>query len=100
MFWRSAQLGLFSLALAGCNFSLDKGWVPPDSRDGAVDAAVRRDAGAEAGAEAGQDMARWCRIACAAPDDQDECEEQVFCGDAAVCADEPSCEVCTLCRDQ
>jgi hypothetical protein len=100
MFSRSARLGLFSFALAGCNFSLDNDWVPPSTRDGAVDAALRGDAGAEAGAEAGQDMLRWCKIACAARDDQDECEDQVFCGDAAVCMDEPPCEVCTLCRDE
>jgi hypothetical protein len=96
MFWRSAQLGLYSLALAGCNFSLDNGWVPPSPRDGAVDAAVRRDAGAEAG----QDMASWCRAECAASDQPGECEDQVFCSDAAVCADEPPCDRCTLCRDE
>jgi hypothetical protein len=93
----SALLSLFLLALAGCNFSLDRTWEPPNPRDGAVDATILR---GDAGAEAGQDMALWCRIACAASDDQDECEEQVFCADAAVCADDPPCDRCLACRDQ
>jgi hypothetical protein len=94
---RSALLSPFLLALAGCNFSLDHGWVPPNRRDGAVDATILR---GDAGAEAGQEMAIWCRIVCAASDDLKECEDPVFCADAAVCADEPPCDRCSVCRDQ
>lgn len=85
------------LALAGCNFRIDNGWMSPAPKDGAIDATTLR---LDAGAEAGQDMASWCRAECAAGEDRDECSDQVICADAAVCADEPPCEVCSRCRDE